>query len=334
MSDLQQESQQASQDSSESETQTQSSNSDQDILGNSAVQEILGFSDVPQNLRPSMQGVYAQHSNRTTSMMVGLTETQMYDMRLFLENWTRNKYRYDIVSRTTKMPAEVIAALHWRESSGNFDTYLHQGDPLGRPAVNHPRNIPVFYEWESAAVHALSQDYHKQNQTELEINSDTQNPNSIATYAEGYNGLGYHNRGAPSPYVYAGTDQYSKGKYVSDGTYSHSTVDEQLGVMSMVGALGGLRTQQNMNPNSISPEFLWRGVCNGTKLLRLGDNGPEVKVLQEKLLTLGFDIGSIDGDFGNGTKQAVISFQESVQEVPDGIVGRGTASAIQQATRE
>ena len=302
-------------------------------MGNSAVQEILGFSDIPQNLHSSMHGVYEQHSERTPAMMVGLSESQMYDMRLFMENWQRNKYRYEIVSRSTKMPAAVIAAIHWREASGNFNTYLHQGDPLGRPAVNHPRNIPVFYEWESAAIHALSQDYHKQNQNELEIDQDTQNPNAIATYAEAYNGLGYYQRGKPSPYVYAGTDQYSQGKYTSDGSYDPSAVDQQLGVMSMVGAISGLQTQQSMNPQSISPEFLWRKVCNGEKLLRNGSQGPEVEVLQSKLQTLGFDVGVVDGDFGNGTKRAVIAFQESVGETPDGIVGRGTATAIQQAIR-
>ena len=33
------------------------------------------------------------------------------------------------------VPAPLIAALHMRESSGKFNTYLHQGDPLGKPAV-------------------------------------------------------------------------------------------------------------------------------------------------------------------------------------------------------
>lgn len=44
--------------------------------------------------------------------------------------------------KRTGVPARPIAALHWRESSGNFNTYLHQGAPLGAAgpalAAQHP----------------------------------------------------------------------------------------------------------------------------------------------------------------------------------------------------
>ena len=147
MSDLAQEIQQAENSESQSSTETQTSNSDQDILGNSAVQEILGFSEAPANLQGTARDVYMQHAERTPEMNVGLTQVQQIDMELFLKNWEKNRHRYEEVSKATNMPAELIAALHWRESSADFDTYLHQGDPLGKPAVNVPNNIPVFYEW-------------------------------------------------------------------------------------------------------------------------------------------------------------------------------------------
>src|SRR5690606_14680775 len=47
---------------------------------------------------------------------------------------------------------------------------------------------------------------------------------------ERYNGLGYRNKGLPSPYLWAGTDQYVKGKYVADGKFDPNHVDRQLGV--------------------------------------------------------------------------------------------------------
>jgi len=229
------------------------------------------------------------------------------------------------------MPAELIAALHWRESSAHFDTYLHQGDPLGRPAVNIPNDIPVFYEWEEAAIHALTMQYHKSRQEDLEITADTKNPNALASYAESYNGLGYYNRQMASPYVYAGTDQYTSGKYVADGSFNRNVVDQQLGVMPMLGAIGGITTAQDMSPQGITPEFLWRRVISGAKILRTGSYGLEVEVLQNRLQTLGFEIGTVDGDFGNGTKRAVMAFQQSVGQVADGIVGQGTATALDEA---
>ena len=333
MSDLQQEIQQANQSGSESETSTQSSHSDQDILGNNAVREILGFAEAPAALSGTGLRVYNHHVDRTPDMMVGLTANQRYDMGIFVQKWEQNKDRYEEVSAATNMPAELIAALHWRESSGNFNTYLHQGDPLGKPAVNIPNDIPVFYEWEEAAIHALNMQYHKNRQDDLEIENDTRNPNALGSYAETYNGLGYYNRGMPSPYVYSGTDQYTSGKYVSDGSFNQNAVDQQLGVMPMLGAIGGIHTEQDMSPRGITPEFLWRKVVNGSKVLKSGNNGVEVEVLQQRLQQLGYDISTIDGDFGNGTKRAVIAFQTDVGQSADGVVGPGTANAIEDTIK-
>ncbi len=51
---------------------------------------------------------------------------------------------------------------------------------------------------------------------------------------EGYNGLGYRNRGVPSPYLFSGTTVYEKGKYTGDGKYSASAIDQQLGVVAVL----------------------------------------------------------------------------------------------------
>ena len=331
MSDLAQEIQQTENSESQSSTETQTSNSDQDILGNSAVQDILGFSEAPAELQGTARDLYMQHAERTPEMMVGLTQVQQIDMELFLKNWEKNRHRYEEVSNATNMPAELIAALHWRESSADFDTYLHQGDPLGKPAVNVPNNIPVFYEWEEAAKHALNMHYHKSRQDDLEITQDTQNPNALATYAETYNGLGYYNRNTTSPYVYSGTDQYVSGKYVSDGRYNSKVVDQQIGVMPLLGALGAMQTSQDMSPKAINADFAWSRISNGSKVLRKGHYGLEVEALQSKLQTLGYNIERIDGDFGNGTRQEVIKFQSEAGQIPDGVVGQKTATAIDEA---
>lgn len=53
-------------------------------------------------------------------------------------------------------------------------------------------------------------------------------------------------------------------------------------------------------------------------LLRQGDRGDDVKLLQQ---ALGIEA---DGDFGPGTKQAVVAFQKSKGLYADGIVGKNT----------
>lgn len=62
--------------------------------------------------------------------------------------------------------------------------------------------------------------------------------------------------------------------------------------------------------------------------LRVGSWGDEVKTLQTKLKRWGYYDGSIDGIFGNGTKEAVMYFQRTNGLTPDGIVGPATAKAL------
>jgi lysozyme family protein len=325
MSDYQTQSTQTQSQDYESSTETTSFQS-QDTIGNSAVQEGMQSRQPPSGLRQSYDEVFLSNQERVGHMQVGLSESQMSEMSVFIDNWERNKTRYQAVSALTNMPAELIAAIHWREGSGNFNTYLHQGDPLGRPAVNWPSNIPVFHVWEDAAVHALNMKDSLREQ--LEIDAATQDATVLATYAEAYNGLGYHYKDKASPYVFSGTSEYSSGKYVADGIYRASTVDQQLGVMPMLGAIGGLSTPQDMSPRLIDHDFAWAKVLNGSRVLRQGDYGMEVEALQAKLAQLGYEVGQ-DGDFGPGTKRVVKQFQTDQELASDGIVGGGTAERIE-----
>lgn len=60
------------------------------------------------------------------------------------------------------------------------------------------------------------------------------------------------------------------------------------------------------------------------KVLRRGDAGPQVELLQLGLQRAKFDPGSIDGIFGNNTYSALRRFQSSVGLVSDGIAGAMT----------
>lgn len=167
-----------------------------------------------------------------------LNATQKADLAKFQKNYAQNIDRYQAVSKEVNMPSEWIAAIHWRESTGNFGTYLHQGDPLGKPAVNVPNNIPTFQkdEWDKAAAHALNM--KKKCREELGIDKDTKDRAKLAAYSEQYNGLGYsHYHNQNSPYVYSGLDSYSVGKYTSDGSFSGTAVDQQLGTVTLVDSI-------------------------------------------------------------------------------------------------
>ena len=112
-----------------------------------------------------------------------------------------------------------------------------------------------------------------------------------------------------SPYVYAGTSAYSQGKYVADGYFSSTAVDQQVGVIPLLGSIDGAQGQTDLSPSLISAEDYWRRVVDGHSTLRQGMNGPEIAIMQEKLSDLGYSV-SVDGDFGPGTLSAVRQFSK------------------------
>lgn len=59
-------------------------------------------------------------------------------------------------------------------------------------------------------------------------------------------------------------------------------------------------------------------------LSRYGSTGDEVKKIQEKLKSLGYYTGSVDGIYGTATKNAVTSFQRNCGITADGICGAKT----------
>ena len=254
---------------------------------------------------PRVREVYDNNRQR----LDGVTADPRYDGALaaFETHWNKHKARYFAVATQVNLPAELIAALHWRESSGDFSTYLHQGDPLGRPAVNVPNDIPVFHKWEDAAVHALQ--LKRGLQAEMKLEQASKDAAAIATYAEHYNGLGYANMDRPSPYVFAGTNAYERGKYVADGRYSGSTRDTQPGVVAMLGRVSELSVSDTS------------GLPKATPTLRVGSSGAAVKELQR---LLGLPANQQDGDFGPGTRQALMDYQRNRGLSPDGVVGPST----------
>lgn len=66
----------------------------------------------------------------------------------------------------------------------------------------------------------------------------------------------------------------------------------------------------------------------GCPTLREGATGNITRLLQEKLVSLGYDTNGVDGIFGSGTKSAVIKFQATKGLSQDGIVGHNTWKAL------
>lgn len=139
-----------------------------------------------------------------------------------------SKARYQSVEKRTGVPWWFIAVTHEREASQNWNTQLGQGDPLNRKSIHVPRGRGPFSTWEEGAVDALV------NCAPYAAKNKDWSIGGALSMLEEYNGLGYANKGVPSPYVWAGTDQYVSGKYVADGKYDPNAVDKQLGCAGLL----------------------------------------------------------------------------------------------------
>ncbi len=143
-----------------------------------------------------------------------------------------SKTRYQAVSAETAVPWAFIAVVHEREASQSWAANLAQGDPWDKISVHVPRGRGPFPSWKDAAIDALEQcaPYAARN-TDWTIGG-------TLVMLEEYNGLGYEqHHHIASPYLWAGTDQYVKGKYVADGHFDPEAVDHQLGCAGLLKAM-------------------------------------------------------------------------------------------------
>lgn len=161
--------------------------------------------------------------------------------------------RYRAVSARTGVPWPVIAVIHERECSQDWTRSLAQGDPWDRVSVHVPAGRGPFKSWEDAAVDALN------NCLPYAGRNKDWSIGALLTKLEEYNGLGYAARGMPSPYLWAGTDQYRSGKYIRDGVYDPDVIDSQAGCAGLLMAM-----------QALDPAITFQGATHATN----GANAP------------------------------------------------------------
>lgn len=68
-------------------------------------------------------------------------------------------------------------------------------------------------------------------------------------------------------------------------------------------------------------------------LIKEGDRGSEVTVLQQRLQRLGYFKANVTGYFGSLTREAVIRFQQAKGLTPDGMVGKTTSASLGESRK-
>lgn len=90
--------------------------------------------------------------------------------------------------------------------------------------------------------------------------------------------------------------------------------------------IAGPETLRALYSSSARPTSSASGIIGVT--LRSGSEGTAVRVLQTRLRALGFYKGTVDGDFGSGTVDAVKAFQRAHNLTADGVAGGGTFNKL------
>ena len=145
--------------------------------------------------------------------------------------------RYQAVADPLGIPWYFVALVHNLECSLNFNSHLHNGDPLTARTVHIPPGRPLKgrppFTWEQSANDALKL-------RGLASLSDWSLP-AVLYRLEGYNGYGYRLLRPPinSPYLWSFSNHYVRGKFVADGRFNPSAVSDQCGTAVLLrGSFG------------------------------------------------------------------------------------------------
>lgn len=229
--------------------------------------------------------------------------------------------RYDEGCKATGVKVPWAAASFEREASSNFNLNPAQGWPLNSVSKWIPHNGP-FKDWTTAQVAAYDIDGLDK------IGAANWTWARDCYEGEIFNGMGYRAHGIHSPYLWAGTSLYNAGKYVADGVWSATEVDEQLGIVPMMYAIVQLRPQLAMAdafPQAIpSPPI----VPVPAPVPQGHEDAAALHDALNKLLDLDPPFPPDDDNYDRFTRAAVIAFQKKVGLAQDGIAGPATWTSI------
>jgi lysozyme family protein len=233
---------------------------------------------------------------------------------------------YKPVATRTGVPMLWLMVVNERESDGNFDTYLGNGDPLHHITSHVPKGRGPFATWADGAVDAIAYDH---------VGAMGPEGWSLPWFlyrCEAWNGFGPRYRGKRPGYLWAGSTVYTGGKYVADGVWNPKAWDTQPGCWALAKVLLGL------DPG------LSAGLAVGFKINGATDEVikyfPKDKIPADDISLTGIKwvqnslnkvMGAglvVDGSDGRHTHSAIRKFQTLHGLNADGQVGDLTCAAL------
>lgn len=239
---------------------------------------------------------------------------------------------YKAGCEVTGVPQKDAAASFEREASSDFRLGPAQGDPIDRASTHVPKGIGPFATWTAAQEKAYEIDGLDQ------IGFQNWTWQRSCYEWELFNGFGYRSHGVNSPYLWAGTNHYARGKYVADGTWSSTEVDSQLGVIPMMFRITVLRPDLAVPLGFPVPLGTVTPVSTPAAPPEGLHDAATLQADLNKLPAMAFALGYhanlpliVDGSYGRQTRLAVMAFQAKAEITVDGLAGPQTWDAVAKA---
>jgi len=241
------------------------------------------------------------------------------------------------------VPWFFIGIVHGLEASFSFTTHLHNGDPLSARTIQEPPGRPATgsspFTWKESATDAM-------RLKKFDREQDWSLPRLLNRW-EAYNGFGYRKFSINSPYLWSFSDHYTKGKFVRDGVFDPEAVSGQCGaavvlkhlidagVVMLQGRTGvvvaeaALGLQTPNLPTSASVPFAHaRAEIEFPGDLSQGSRKKAAVRRVQEWCSFHCAATRIDEDFGSGTADAVVAFQQDKGIPPSGTVDARTWAAL------
>jgi len=173
---------------------------------------------------PLFQQLKPSYTNLFGKMVVN--HDAIPDLNEIVFTIQKGEAQYKEVEAATGVPWRFIGIIHSMECDCSFKEHLHNGDPLTKRTVQVPAGRPLTgnppFAWKDSAIDAITM-RHLNGANDWSIEG-------ILYQLEAYNGWGYRNfHGINTPYLWAGSNNYTSGKYVADGKYDPNAVSKQIG---------------------------------------------------------------------------------------------------------
>jgi lysozyme family protein len=231
------------------------------------------------------------------------------------------KSRYQEVSAQNGVPIVFMAASFEREASSDFTKNPAQGWPLNSISRDIPHNGP-FSNWPAAALAA----YHLNGLDKVGAANWTWE--LICFYGELFNGMGYRDyHHMHSPYLWAGTNIQTIGKYTEDKGFDPTVMDRQPGIIPIA------RCMVELDPTLALPSLPFvpaPPIASGIA----AEQDSDAKWVQQSLNALGHTPALVvTGNYDRATFLAIMAFQKNYGLQVDGIVGPKTTAALRFLTK-